>query len=69
MLRNDTLDDFVDYLGETYQRLSPEALQAFKDQVIALGRTHGRPVTLRYEYDVDNNTITVSVADIPAQRQ
>jgi YD repeat-containing protein len=67
MLRNDTLDDFIDHLKETYD-LSPGAWQAFKDQVEAIGRTHGEGTTLRYEYDVENNTITVSVADIQRQK-
>jgi hypothetical protein len=60
--RESSLDDFIDYIGETYDRLSPEALQVFKDQVEAIGKSYPRPVTLRYEYDVENNTITVSVA-------
>jgi YD repeat-containing protein len=68
MLRSASLDEFIDHLGETYEHLSPEALQAFKDQVIALGQGHGPGITLQYEYDANHNTITVSVADIPRQR-
>jgi hypothetical protein len=48
----------------------PEAWQDFKDQVAAivaqwrssLGEKHSGTVTLRYDYDVETNTITVSVA-------
>jgi hypothetical protein len=68
MLRTSSLDDFIDHLKETYERLPPEAWQAFKDQVEAIGKSYGE-VTLQYVYDVENNTITVSIADIQSRRR
>jgi hypothetical protein len=60
--REGTLDEFIAHLADTYPRLPPEAWQEFKDQVVALGEEHGGIVTLRFDYDVENNTIKVSVA-------
>jgi hypothetical protein len=68
MLRNASLDEFIDHLKETYEQLPPGAWQAFKDQVIALGKGYGGGIMLQYVVDVENNTITVSVANIPRQR-
>jgi hypothetical protein len=59
--RESSLDDFIEVLKETYTQLSPEAWQAFKDQIKTFGKQHGK-VTLKYDVDVETNTITVSVA-------
>jgi hypothetical protein len=68
MLREGSLDEFIAHLAETYPRVPLEAWQDFKDQVETLGEQHGGIVTLRFDYDVETNTIKVSVAHIPRQR-
>jgi hypothetical protein len=60
--RAGSLDEFIEHLHDTYPRVPPEAWQAFKDQVEAIGEQYGGIVTLRFDYDVETNTITVSVA-------
>jgi hypothetical protein len=60
--RAGTLDEFIAHLADTYPQLPLEAWQDFKDQVVALGEEHGGIVTLRFDYDVETNTITVGVA-------
>jgi hypothetical protein len=62
MLREGSLDEFIAQLAETYPRVSLEAWQDFKDQVEAIGEHHHGTVTLRFDYDVETNTIKVSVA-------
>jgi hypothetical protein len=60
--RESSLDDFIAHLHDTYPRVPPEAWQDFKDQVEAIGEQYEGIVTLRFDYDVETNTITVSVA-------
>ena len=60
--RAGSLDEFIEHLHDTYPRVPPEAWQNFKDQVVAIGEQYHNNVTLMYDYDVETNTITVSVA-------
>jgi len=62
MLRESTLDDFIAHLQETYTRVSPEAWQDFKAQVIAIGNQYGGNVPCQFTYDPGNNTIKASIA-------
>jgi hypothetical protein len=60
-VREGSLDEFIAHLHANYPRVPPEAWQDFKDQVAAIGKQHGT-VTLKYDVDVETNTIKVSIA-------
>jgi hypothetical protein len=61
--RAGSLDEFIEVLKETYNQLPPAAWEEFKDQVVAIGKLCGT-VTLKYDVNVETNTITVSVAQL-----
>jgi hypothetical protein len=61
--RTSSIDEFIAHLADKYPQMPKEAWQDFKEQVTAMGKQHGT-VTLKYDVDVETNTITVSIAQL-----